>query len=225
MPATWNRGTIVPHAYLELHIEQGPVLEAEGTADRRRRGPAGHLLAEGHHHRRGQPCRHHADAAAPRRGYAAAAMHLLSCANRCSGAAPATTLATTGSLRWSPDLGQRDRAPRHLHGRPARPERRSAAGRRGSVWPASWPSAPSARGCRSNTERLVRFEPVVFDAAWPPHRGLGACMRRGLSHRRMTSGAGHDAQMIARIAPAAMIFVPSRGGISHNPREHTDETS
>jgi N-carbamoyl-L-amino-acid hydrolase len=40
----------------------------------------------------------------------------------------------------------------------------------------------------------------------------------------MTSGAGHDAQMIARIAPAAMIFVPSRSGISHNPREHTDET-
>lgn len=39
----------------------------------------------------------------------------------------------------------------------------------------------------------------------------------------MTSGAGHDAQMIARIAPAAMIFVPSRGGISHNPREHTDD--
>lgn len=43
------------------------------------------------------------------------------------------------------------------------------------------------------------------------------------SNRRMTSGAGHDAQMIARIAPAAMIFVPSRGGISHNPREHTDD--
>ena len=39
----------------------------------------------------------------------------------------------------------------------------------------------------------------------------------------MTSGAGHDAQMIARIAPAAMIFVHSRGGISHNPREHTDD--
>ncbi|VVE04492.1 allantoate amidohydrolase [Pandoraea horticolens] len=47
--------------------------------------------------------------------------------------------------------------------------------------------------------------------------------RRGLSYKRMTSGAGHDAQMIARIAPAAMIFVPSRGGISHNPREHTDD--
>ena len=37
----------------------------------------------------------------------------------------------------------------------------------------------------------------------------------------MTSGAGHDAQMMARICPAAMIFVPSLGGISHNPREHT----
>jgi N-carbamoyl-L-amino-acid hydrolase len=39
----------------------------------------------------------------------------------------------------------------------------------------------------------------------------------------MTSGAGHDAQMMARICPAAMIFVPSYNGISHNPLEHTDE--
>ena len=37
----------------------------------------------------------------------------------------------------------------------------------------------------------------------------------------MTSGAGHDAQMMARVCPAAMIFVPSQGGISHNPAEHT----
>jgi N-carbamoyl-L-amino-acid hydrolase len=38
----------------------------------------------------------------------------------------------------------------------------------------------------------------------------------------MTSGAGHDAQMLARIAPSAMIFVPSVRGISHNPAEHTE---
>ena len=38
----------------------------------------------------------------------------------------------------------------------------------------------------------------------------------------MTSGAGHDAQMIARIAPSAMIFVPSKDGISHNPKEFTE---
>ncbi|EIM30811.1 acetylornithine deacetylase/succinyldiaminopimelate desuccinylase-like deacylase [Microvirga lotononidis] len=50
-----------------------------------------------------------------------------------------------------------------------------------------------------------------------------AARKRGLASKRMTSGAGHDAQMIARIAPAAMIFVPSIGGISHNPREHTPD--
>ena len=43
----------------------------------------------------------------------------------------------------------------------------------------------------------------------------------GLSRQRMPSGAGHDAQEIAHIAPMAMIFVPSVGGISHSPREFT----
>jgi len=37
----------------------------------------------------------------------------------------------------------------------------------------------------------------------------------------MRSGAGHDAQEVAHIAPMAMIFVPSVGGISHSPREFT----
>ena len=43
----------------------------------------------------------------------------------------------------------------------------------------------------------------------------------GLSRQTMPSGAGHDAQEIARIAPMAMIFVPSVGGISHSPKEFT----
>ena len=38
----------------------------------------------------------------------------------------------------------------------------------------------------------------------------------------MPSGAGHDAQMMARICPTGMIFVPSWEGISHNPAEHTE---
>jgi N-carbamoyl-L-amino-acid hydrolase len=38
----------------------------------------------------------------------------------------------------------------------------------------------------------------------------------------MPSGAGHDAQMLARICPSGMIFVPSVAGISHNPAEHTE---
>lgn len=43
----------------------------------------------------------------------------------------------------------------------------------------------------------------------------------GLTHRQMQSGAGHDAQDMALIAPTGMIFVPSKGGISHSPDEFT----
>jgi N-carbamoyl-L-amino-acid hydrolase len=38
----------------------------------------------------------------------------------------------------------------------------------------------------------------------------------------MTSGASHDAQAMSRVCQTAMIFVPSKGGISHNPLEFTD---
>jgi N-carbamoyl-L-amino-acid hydrolase len=38
---------------------------------------------------------------------------------------------------------------------------------------------------------------------------------------RLPAGAGHDAQMLARLCPAGMIFTPSAGGVSHNPAEHT----
>jgi N-carbamoyl-L-amino-acid hydrolase len=44
----------------------------------------------------------------------------------------------------------------------------------------------------------------------------------GLTTRLMPSGAGHDAQEVARLCPIGMIFVPSRGGISHSPREFTE---
>ncbi len=45
--------------------------------------------------------------------------------------------------------------------------------------------------------------------------------RRGLGTIRLPSGAGHDAQMMARLCPMGMIFVPSIDGISHSPRENT----
>ena len=44
----------------------------------------------------------------------------------------------------------------------------------------------------------------------------------GISAQRMHSGAGHDAMEFARVVPCAMIFVPSKGGKSHTPKEHTD---
>jgi len=43
----------------------------------------------------------------------------------------------------------------------------------------------------------------------------------GLKTMGLPSGAGHDAQMMARLGPMGMIFVPSVGGISHSPRELT----
>ena len=48
-----------------------------------------------------------------------------------------------------------------------------------------------------------------------------AAARRGLRFVRLPSGAGQDAQMMARLGPMGMIFVPSVGGISHSPRELT----
>ena len=46
-----------------------------------------------------------------------------------------------------------------------------------------------------------------------------SAMELGLSTKQMPSGAGHDAQDMARLAPVGMIFIPSIGGISHSPRE------
>jgi len=72
-----------------------------------------------------------------------------------------------------------------------------------------------------SVRRLVGFDPVVFD-----ERIVSLVEQRahdlGSSVMRMPSGAGHDAQMLARICPTGMIFVPSVRGISHNPAEHTE---
>jgi len=48
-----------------------------------------------------------------------------------------------------------------------------------------------------------------------------ACGHLHHSHQRIASGAGHDAQIMAHVCPTAMIFVPSRNGISHSSREYT----
>jgi len=49
-----------------------------------------------------------------------------------------------------------------------------------------------------------------------------AIQSQGRSYKKMVSGAGHDAQLVGMTYPAAMVFVPSRGGISHNPAEFTE---
>ena len=79
----------------------------------------------------------------------------------------------------------------------------------------------SAEGVKITTRELARFEPVVFD-----DRVINCVEKiakdQGNSVQRMPSGAGHDAQMLARVCPSGMIFVPSVKGISHNPAEFTE---
>ena len=71
-----------------------------------------------------------------------------------------------------------------------------------------------------STRYLARFEPVVFHP-----QVIDIVEKVSVSHApsvvRMPSGAGHDAQMFARVCPSAMVFVPSVEGISHNPSEFT----
>lgn len=75
-------------------------------------------------------------------------------------------------------------------------------------------------GVEIATRTLARFEPVVFDEAIVD-RVASAADALGYSVRRMPSGAGHDAQMFAPNCPTGMIFVPSKDGISHNIEEYT----
>ena len=79
-----------------------------------------------------------------------------------------------------------------------------------------------SEGVEIKTRELARFEPVVFD-----DRVIDLveeiAKEQENSVQRMPSGAGHDAQMLARVCPAGMIFVPSVKGISHNAAEFTEE--
>jgi allantoate deiminase len=72
-----------------------------------------------------------------------------------------------------------------------------------------------------STSLWVDTSPVPLDSCLS---GLAeeAATARGLVCRRMASGAGHDAQMLQAMCPSALIFVPSRGGISHSPEEFTE---
>jgi N-carbamoyl-L-amino-acid hydrolase len=79
-----------------------------------------------------------------------------------------------------------------------------------------------SEGVEIKTRQLARFEPVIFDDRVID---LVESIAKELDNsvQRMPSGAGHDAQMLARVCPAGMIFVPSVEGISHNAAEFTDE--
>ena len=76
----------------------------------------------------------------------------------------------------------------------------------------------SATGTAFQFRKLVDSEPAIADTRVMTWIEISATAL-GLSMQRMPSGAGHDAQEIARIAPMGMIFIPSVGGVSHSPKE------
>ncbi len=78
----------------------------------------------------------------------------------------------------------------------------------------------AAEGCTIRRVTLARFEPVTFDQAMID-RVEATALALGHSTMRLPSGAGHDAQMLARVCPTSMVFVPSVGGLSHNLAEFT----
>jgi N-carbamoyl-L-amino-acid hydrolase len=82
-------------------------------------------------------------------------------------------------------------------------------------------SLSKSEGVQVASRALARFEPVIFH---PQVIDIveSVSAAHSPSVTRMPSGAGHDAQMLARVCPSAMIFVPSVEGISHNPAEFTD---
>jgi beta-ureidopropionase / N-carbamoyl-L-amino-acid hydrolase len=82
----------------------------------------------------------------------------------------------------------------------------------------------SAQGrCRVAVERIRTGAPAMMDATFQSAIEAASNSFAGGKSIRMPSAAGHDAQVLATIMPAGMLFVPSIGGISHHWTENTDD--
>ena len=77
-------------------------------------------------------------------------------------------------------------------------------------------------GCRAETERLSWVPPAPMDPSCVELLEA-ACREVGRTPARLWSGAGHDAAILARHVPSGMLFVPSIGGVSHSPKENTSD--
>lgn len=206
-----------PYAYVELHIEQGPVLERHGEVIGVVSGVQGiswqELTITGQANHAGTtPLSYRHDA-----GYVAASIAVA--ARRIAREISGDQVATVGKLDLKPDLvnvvagastmtidlrNADEAALQHAEQRMAEEVARLAA----------------EEGTTVARRVLARFEPVAFDQRVVD---MVEATARTLGHsvRRLPSGAGHDAQMLARVCPSGMIFVPSVGGVSHNPAELT----
>ena len=206
-----------PHAYFELHIEQGPVLEDEGITIGVVTGVQGiswtELAISGQSAHAGTtPMRLRRD---PGVVAAQISVGVRSIATEFGG----TQVATVGLMRFEPNL---------VNVVPAKVTMtvdlrntdemvlRDAEAR----FRALCDTSAAGENVAITSRPLARFEPVEFDAQMVDLVEATA-VRLGCSTMRMPSGAGHDAQMLARVCPTAMVFVPSVNGLSHNIAEYT----
>ena len=210
-------GAIVPQAFVELHIEQGPILDAEGGS----LGAVGNLqgiswqevtIRGVANHAGTTPMRMRRDAAY---GAARTVCFVHDLAREIGG----TQVGTVGSFKVTPNLI--NVIPREaIITVDLRNTDESLLQEAELRLGAFLRDLSDREGLKIQTRRLARFEPVVFD------QRIVSIIQETAEFldqpiRPMTSGAGQDAQMMARICPTAMIFVPSIGGISHSPSECT----
>jgi len=206
-----------PHAFVELHIEQGPLLEDEQVTIGAVTGVQGiswtEITVTGQSAHAGTtPMRLRRD---PMVVAAQVVTEARAIARRMGG----TQVATVGRLNAFPDL---------VNVVPARVAftvdvRNTDEDRLQQAEQALFAFArrmAAEEGCDIVMKPLARFEPVEFDGRMID-LVEGTAKALGHSVKRMPSGAGHDAQMLARACPSAMIFVPSINGLSHNLAEDT----
>jgi N-carbamoyl-L-amino-acid hydrolase len=207
-------------AFLELHIEQGPVLETEhidvGIVETIAGITRLELTITGRADHAGTtPLDLRSDSliAAAR---AILAIHEI--AREISGSDEGYFVATTGEIHAEPN------AANVVPGRvklvvDARAERRPTMARFVGRITEQMPAVIAAGGAELSAVATLSDAPPAQGDAGLCVALTDAAESLGLTHRRMTSGAGHDAAHFSRIAPAAMVFTPCRGGRSHCPEE------
>jgi N-carbamoyl-L-amino-acid hydrolase len=204
-------------AYLELHIEQGPVLEAEGIQAAAVAGCAG---VERHRFRFVGQASHAGTTPMDRRrdaGLAAAAVALrVEQVGRAHGG-----VATTGGITLRPGIPTAVAGEAELLVDLRHADAAELAAMLAEAETAAREVA-AERGCELTFEPIWSIEPIPFDDDLV-EKARQACRDAAGSDRVLTSGALHDAAEVARVVPAAMVFCPSIGGISHAKEEDTSD--
>jgi N-carbamoyl-L-amino-acid hydrolase len=211
-------GALRPHAFLELHIEQGPILDEEKVRIGVVESVQGiswteYTVTGVSNHAGTTPMRLRRDA-----GYLAASVNVF--ARKLAWEMGGNQVATVGALSLRPNLINvvPNRAVFTVDLRNTDEARLKEAEAKVAAHIAE---VAAAERVDVEAKVLARFEPVIFDTGLVD-RVEHHAKALDLSHRRMPSGAGHDAQMMQRLCPTAMIFVPSVAGLSHNVKEHTE---